>query len=98
MKRDPEEQYIKKKMASITVKKIYPRFFYHRCIKCGFEYKKEPMYKCNLDDRILIDVTYTYYGCNHCFDSKAQFIKYLQDSGITYTEKSLRDTYRCRYM
>ena len=40
MRRDPEEQYIKKKMDSITVKKIYPRFLYHRCNKCGFEYKR----------------------------------------------------------
>lgn len=98
MKRDPKEQYIKKKMKSITFKKIHPRFFYHKCNKCGFEYKKELMYKCSLNDRVLENVTYTYYGCTHCFSSLIQFTKYLQDSGMIYTEKSLKDTYYRKYI
>lgn len=94
MKRNPEEQFIKEKISSIKVKKIYPRFFFRRCNKCGFEYKKEYVYKCSLNDRVLENITYTYYGCNHCFDSKELFIKYLRDAGIIYTEESLRNIYQ----
>ncbi len=85
-------------MNSIKVKKIYPRFFYHQCIKCRFEYKKELMYKCSLDDSVLENVTYTRYGCTHCFDSLIQFTKYLQDRGMIYDEAYLRATYYRKYI
>ena len=93
MKRDPEKQYIKEKMESIRVKKIHPRFFYHTCTKCKFEYRKEHMYQCDWDDSLLIN-SYTRYGCSHCFDSETQFVKYLQDKGILYNEESLKKAYR----
>lgn len=93
MKRDPEKHYIKKKMDTIRVKKIYPRFFYYPCEKCGFEYKKENMYQCDWEDSRLI-LSYTRYGRSHCFDSETQFVKYLQDNGILYNEESLKRAYR----
>lgn len=92
MKRDPEKQYIKEKMESIRVKKIHPRFFYHTCVKCHFEYKKEQMYQCDWDDSLLIR-SYTRYGCSHCFNSETEFVKYLQDNGILYTEETLKEAY-----
>ena len=61
MKRDPEKHYIKKKMDTIRVKKIYPRFFYYPCEMCGFEYKKENMYQCDWEDSYL-SLSYTRYG------------------------------------
>ena len=38
------------------------------------------MYQCDWEDSRLI-LSYTRYGCSHCFDSETQFVKYLQDKG-----------------
>lgn len=40
MKRDPEKHYIKKKMDTIRVKKIYPRFFIIRVRSVGLSTRK----------------------------------------------------------
>lgn len=92
MKRDPVEIYIKKRMDSITVNKIKPLFLWHKCPKCNKEFRREPMYCCNCkDDWFDFDCYNEYYGCTHCFSSKDNFVKWLQDNNILYTEDSLRE-------
>ena len=51
MKRDPKERFIKIHMDSISVKKIKPLVFWHKCEKCKKEFVREPIYSCSyLDD------------------------------------------------
>lgn len=88
MKRDPKENYVKRHMNSINVRKIKP-IFYCKCVKCGMEYKRETMYECSfLDDWFEYTVEKT--GCTECFSSKYDFLKWLQNKNILYTEEWLR--------
>lgn len=78
MKRDPIEKEKTDYLKSIQIKKIHPRFFYHRCNKCGYEYKNEMMYECSTSDPPF---TWTLYhtGCSHCFGTIEDFRKWLED-------------------
>ena len=88
MKRDPKERFIKIHMDSISVKKIKPLVFWHKCEKCKKEFVREPIYSCSyLDD--FWEYYHEYYGCSHCFQDKDEFVIWLQDTGILYTEDSL---------
>ena len=101
MKRDPIDKYIRGHIDSISVKKIKPRFSYKKCSKCGMEYKKEEMYKCS-----AVDIEYDHFlrlnkffdgqhvfGCEYCFSSKYDFLKWLKDNGAFYTEEELKVYY-----
>ena len=93
MKRDPAERYIKQHMDSITLKKIKPLILWHKCEKCGNEFVREFIYKCEyLDD--WWEHYFSYYGCTNCFFSKDNFVKWLQENGKIYTEESLRKLYK----
>lgn len=85
MKRDPVERYIKKRMDSISVKKIRPLSLRCQCEKCHKEYRRELMYRCNCG------IYNDYYGCTHCFPNKDNFLKWLQNNDILYTEESLKN-------
>lgn len=90
MKRDPAEKYIKKHMDSISVKKMRPVFLWCRCEKCHKEFRREPIYSCSyLDD--FWEHYFKCYGCSHCFKDKDEFVTWLQDTGMLYTEVLLRE-------
>lgn len=85
MKRDSAERYIKEHMDSISVKKIRPLSLRCQCEKCHKEYRRELMYRCNCG------IYNNYYGCDQCFPNKNNFLKWLQDNDILYTEESLKN-------
>ncbi|NSK77510.1 hypothetical protein [Blautia massiliensis (ex Durand et al. 2017)] len=85
MKRDSAERYIKEHMDSISVKKIRPLSLRCQCEKCHKEYRRELMYRCNCG------IYNNYYGCAQCFPNKNNFLKWLQDNDILYTEESLKN-------
>lgn len=89
MKRNPVERYIKKRMDSISVKKIRPLFLWCRCEKCHKEFRRELMYHCSYL-RYFWEHYFEYYGCSQCFQDKDEFVKWLQATGKLYTEESLR--------
>lgn len=90
MKRNPEKQYIERRMNSIKVKIIRPRFSYRQCQKCGYEYKNEKMYECQYDGAYVQSLKMYAYGCTHCFRSEDDFISFLQSKSILYTEDKLK--------
>lgn len=85
MKRDSAERYIKEHMDSISVKRIRPLSLRCQCEKCHKEYRRELMYRCNCG------IYNNYYGCAQCFPNKNNFLKWLQDNDILYTEESLKN-------
>lgn len=92
MKRDPAEKYINEHMNSISVKKIRPVFLWCQCEKCHKEFRRELIYYCNCkDDWFEYGCYNDYYGCTHCFPNKDNFLKWLQDNDILYTEESLKE-------
>ena len=97
MKRDPKELFIKQHLNSITTKKVKSIFFWHKCEKCGQEFRREPMYECECLDEFLLYSFYYYYGCTNCFSDKNEFIEWLQDTKRVYTRESLERYYRTRY-
>lgn len=97
MKRDPAERYIKQRMDSITVKRVRPLFLWYECKKCHKEFRREPMYHCSCqDDWFKYGIYNDYYGCTHCFPNKNNFLKWLQDNDILYTEESLKKLFKKR--
>lgn len=84
MKRNPVEQEKNDYMKSIKIRKIHPRFFYHQCNKCGYEYKNETMFECSRSDPPFTWIQY-YTGCAHCFHDENDFRKWLEDTGCIQT-------------
>lgn len=66
-------------------KKIRPLSLRCQCEKCHKEYRRELMYRCNCG------IYNNYYGCAQCFPNKNNFLKWLQDNDILYTEESLKN-------
>ena len=97
MKRDPKELFIKQHLNSITTKKVKSIFFWHKCEKCGKEFRREPMYECECLDEFSLSSFYYYFGCTNCFSDKDKFVEWLQDTGRVYTNESLERWYRTRY-
>lgn len=93
MKRDPKQTCIDNYLNSIQIKKIYPLFFWEKCKKCGMEYRREPMYECISEIHPNADMLWTHIGCTHCFNSKDNFKKFLQENDILLSEKELKRIY-----
>lgn len=71
-------------MKSIKTRKIHPKFFYHQCKKCGYEYKDETMFECSALDPLFSSTLY-YEGCKHCFNDENTFRKWLEETGRIQT-------------
>lgn len=91
MRRNPMNKAIEEYMQGIKVKKIHPRLTYHRCEMCGYEYKKEPMWEARVPLVIFEGHTRYYIGCQHCFQTRDEFRKYLEERGKIYTEESFKN-------
>lgn len=78
-KRNPLEEIKKKYFHNLKIRKIHPVFFYHECIKCKNEFCRETMYECQ-EDSIYFSWFNYYVGCNHCFNSKSDFLNYLEQT------------------
>ncbi|MBQ8218377.1 MAG: hypothetical protein IJZ79_03635 [Bacilli bacterium] len=81
MKRDPIERQMNQYYNSIHIRKIRPKFSYHRCTSCGQEFKKVPMYECSYPDDYF-SMTHHVIGCSECFDSIESFKQYMYDNYI----------------
>lgn len=96
MKRDPKEEYIKRYMKSIKIKKNYPRLYWRKCERCGMEYVKEPM----LESFSLLspnhDIIVTHCVCTNCFKNEETFKTWLQDVGLLYRKETVASLYEAR--
>ena len=84
-RRNPLEETKKRYFKNLKIRKIHPWLFYYSCIKCGDEFCREPMYECQ-EHSIIFTWSNYYMGCSHCFNSKDEFRKYLEDSGTICVE------------
>lgn len=89
MRRDPIEKEKIEYMKNIIIRKIHPRFFYHRCSKCGYEYKNETMFECSTSDPPFSWTLY-YEGCKPCFKDEDTFRKWLEETGRLQTYESYK--------
>lgn len=94
MKRDPKEEYINYYNNSIKIKKIYPLLFWKKCERCGMEYIREPMYKCDSIALPDLPVDMVHYGCTNCFNNQWQFKNWLQKAHKLKDRQTLEDRYR----
>lgn len=85
-RRSPLVEMKKKYFKNLTIREIHPWLFYHKCVKCGDEFCRETMYGCE-ERSVYFEWWYHYEGCTHCFNSKDEFKKYLEDKGTILTEK-----------
>lgn len=92
MIRDPKEKFVNDCLSSISIHKFFPILFYYSCDKCGMEYKRELMYKCEFEDYMTSFVLHR-MGCSRCFSSKNDFRKWLAETGKLYTKEFLEDYY-----
>ncbi len=83
--RNPLEVIKKRYFKHLIIKKIYPLLFYKKCIKCGNEFCRESMYKCKEPSIYFLWSKY-FTGCTHCFKSKEELKKYLEENGRILTE------------
>ena len=91
MKRNPKEEFIKDRMKSVHIRKIYPLLYWTKCNNCGMEFKREFMYRC---ERVGYMGMYEHViGCSHCFKDEADFIEWLKENDFLYTEESLSEKY-----
>lgn len=81
---DIKKEEIMKKRQVLTVKSIYPRFFWRRCHKCGLLFKKEEGWKTTFSLPIPVPNNNTWYICKKCAYSKeealniiGEIVKYL---------------------
>lgn len=88
-RRNPFEEKKKRYFDCLRIKKIHPWLIYHDCIKCGDEFCREPMYECT-ESQFDFSFNIYYTGCTHCFSSKEDFRKYLEDRGCIYTEENFK--------
>lgn len=84
------EETKKRYFKNLKFRRIYPWLFYHGCIKCGDEFCREPMYECQ-EHSIMFTWSKYYRGCTHCFNSKDEFRKYLEDEGMILTEDNFKE-------
>ena len=92
-RRNPLEETKKRYFQNLKIRKIHPWLLYHKCIKCGDEFCREPMYECQ-EDSIIFTWSYYYDGCLHCFNSKDEFRKYLEDNGVICVESDFIENNR----
>lgn len=85
MKRNPREEFIKDIRNRSKARKIYPKFFYQKCDKCGMEFKFETMYEYVTPSLIFSNVRCYTYGCTECYPSFAQFENEMKNK----TEKDI---------
>lgn len=88
MQRNPILHQKQNYFKSIAIKKIRPLFFFTECVKCGFEYKKEPMYECRYKISPFLEMYGYARGCSHCFKSKDDFRKYLEDKELILNDNT----------
>lgn len=94
-RRNPLEETKKRYFKNLKFIKIYSWLFYHDCIKCGDEFCREQMYKCEERSICLNDHLNYYYGCTHCFANENEFRQYLEDNRKILKEKDF-ETYNDR--
>lgn len=70
----PEERAIK----CYKIRQKFPRVFFQRCVKCGYEYRKTYMWSwvswCWPGDASKV------YGCMRCFPNYQDVLKHLEIS------------------
>lgn len=81
-RRNPLEERKKEYFKNLKFHIIHPWLLYYKCVKCGDEFCREPMYKCDVTNIVPQYCT----GCTHCFKSKEEFRKYLEDNRMIFTE------------
>ncbi len=84
-RRNPVEVAKNKYFRNLKFRKIYPILFYYKCVKCGNEFCREPMYECQERDARFGWSQY-YQGCTCCFNNKEGFRKCLEDKQLILTE------------
>ena len=92
-RRNRLEETKKRYFKNLKIRKIFPWFLYHKCIKCGDEFCREPMYECK-EHSIIFTWSNYYMGCSHCFISKDEFRKYLEDNGTICVESDFIENNR----
>ena len=92
-RRNPLEETKKRYFKNLKIRKIHPWLFYHSCIKCGDKFCREPMYECQ-EPSIIFTWSFYHRGCSHCFNSKDEFRKYLEDSGVICVESDFIENNR----
>ena len=92
-RKNPLEETKKIYFQNLKIRKIHPWLFYHSCIKCGDEFCREPMYECQ-EPSIIFTWSFYHSGCSHCFNSKDEFRKYLEDSGVICVESDFIENNR----
>ena len=88
-RRNPLEEMKKKYFRGLKIREFHPWSFYYSCIKCGDEFCREKMYECK-EHNIFFTYSNYYRGCTHCFNSKDEFRKYLEDEGKILKEGDLK--------
>jgi hypothetical protein len=81
MMRDPKIQEQKRLQKKIRFRQITPIIFYRECLKCGMEYKLEPVWEYRGEVKyefLPVSEVYHYHGCKHCFPSVKDFRDYLK--------------------
>lgn len=80
MMRNPEIREQKRSQKRMKFRQITPKIFYRECVKCGMEYKLEPVWECR--EKVRYDFLpgseiYRYHGCKNCFSDIKSFRDYL---------------------
>lgn len=92
-RRNPLTETKKIYFKNLTIRKVHPWVFYHQCIKCGDEFCREPMYKCQ--EQSIFPPWFNYYkGCSHCFHNKEEFHEYFEEEGKILKEENFDSYYK----
>ena len=89
MRIDLKQEYLKDH--EIKIKRRF-LFFPQRCIKCKMDYVREMMYEAIQRDRIDYVLPYRFnsvFGCTHCFGTKDELKRYVEDNNYLYSQEVL---------